>query len=159
MPLHDSHFEKSKENLITLKQLSSHKESKDWFITIAFYSALHLVEAMLSLQNRLKSNTLHCFSHTIRKDVLSAAYPKIWKKYRPLYDASLAARYIQRDDLQKDAFYSLDTIINTLIKQYYSSVLKQVKTIVGDNSKLTDIETVFRDCLSELDSITRRPQR
>lgn len=66
-------------------------ESKhhEWITTIAFYKAIQLVEALLS--QKLGSVST---SHSKRLDRLRANFPHLHKQFRPLYNASMVARYL-----------------------------------------------------------------
>ena len=66
----------------------------DWVATVAFYRALHLVEAVLARDRK------EVYTHKDRARILRATgkYQKIYQHYRPLYAASLVARYLQDAD-------------------------------------------------------------
>ncbi len=59
----------------------------DWYGTIIFYTAVHLVEAMFARFDD------HSQSHPERNSSLRLHYPEIWRHFRPLYDFSMTARY------------------------------------------------------------------
>ncbi len=60
----------------------------DWAVTGFFYSALHYVDAYLSIKG------IHHSTHTRRDNEAKGALPKnIWESYRYLKDASEDARY------------------------------------------------------------------
>lgn len=63
----------------------------DWFVAVAFYKAVHLVEALFASQD-----TKHSGNHRERHDLLKTKYPTIWKDYLPLYSQSRRARYRTR---------------------------------------------------------------
>jgi len=60
----------------------------EWIVTIAFYKAVHVVQAMLSKANK------SCHDHKTRHAILKRDYPEIWKHFRSLWAASTIARYL-----------------------------------------------------------------
>ena len=74
----------------------------EWVATIAFYKALHLVEAVF-IHNKEVS---HRQTHDSRNKVLKETniYKKINKHYSPLYRISLIARYMQADGQTEPSF-------------------------------------------------------
>jgi len=66
----------------------------DWVTTVAFYRALHLVDAVLARDKK------EVYTHGDRARILrgTSRYQKIYQHYRPLYVASLVARYLQDAD-------------------------------------------------------------
>jgi hypothetical protein len=59
----------------------------DWTATVAFYKAVHLVQALFHLTGD------SCGSHSGRNGILKGKYPHLWKQYHPLYSFSRLARY------------------------------------------------------------------
>src|SRR5438105_4820912 len=62
----------------------------DWFVTVAFYRALHLVEKMFAEEKYDSDN------HRNRNDNLKRSYADIWMHYLPMYTQSRRARYQAR---------------------------------------------------------------
>ena len=62
----------------------------DWLVTVAFYAALHSVDALLAYDNV----TVH--SHDARNATLKLTnrYESIWRHYSPIYDLSRKVRYL-----------------------------------------------------------------
>lgn len=61
-------------------------EFADWLAIVAFYKAVHLVEAMFACQGTPSKN------HDHRNRRLKKSYPMIWKNFRPLFHASKLLR-------------------------------------------------------------------
>jgi hypothetical protein len=59
----------------------------DWVATVAFYTAVHRVQALFHLSRD------RCKSHRERNRILRRKFPPIWKHYHPLYSLSRLARY------------------------------------------------------------------
>ena len=66
-------------------------EYPDWAVTVAFYAALHAVDALFK-HDKVQGIT----AHEHRNETLRATnrYRKIWECYRPLYDMSRTVRYV-----------------------------------------------------------------
>ncbi len=64
----------------------------EWIVTVAFYKALHLVEALFAHDGKG-----HGHSHEQRDRMLKGEprYRHIYKHYRPLWAASVVARYLE----------------------------------------------------------------
>lgn len=60
-----------------------------WIVIVAFYAAMHVVEAVLASQN------LHSENHEGRHETLkrNRRYQHLYKHYKPLFDAAWRARY------------------------------------------------------------------
>lgn len=72
---------------------ASRPKTHDWIVTIAFYEALHLVEAYLKFSG---DQNERC-DHGTRDQLLKLHHDRIYKNYRKLFDASLWARYLSND--------------------------------------------------------------
>jgi hypothetical protein len=59
----------------------------DWMATVAFYTAVELVEALAALKGS------HSTSHETRKRFVRQNHPRIAREFHTLYNASLDARY------------------------------------------------------------------
>lgn len=66
-------------------------DSPEWIATVAFYKAVHVVEAVLAAQRLGHSN-----SHFERLTALKAVrFRELFRQFRPLYQASRIARYME----------------------------------------------------------------
>lgn len=63
----------------------------DWIVTVAFYVALHAIDAIL-----VHDKVPGIISHAARNDVLMRTnrYEKIFRAYQPLYALSQTVRYL-----------------------------------------------------------------
>ncbi|MFH1023462.1 MAG: hypothetical protein V1809_08730 [Planctomycetota bacterium] len=94
MPTEAAHIALAARNQKTidylLNDISAHSE---WITTIAFYRALHIVEALFSKDPRARHGTSHeRRDHLLKSD---KRYSHIYKHYRPLWAASVVARYLE----------------------------------------------------------------
>ena len=99
MPSKQAHVAAAKRNQATIDYLlASSDEHLPWVVTVAFYKALHIVEAVFAADKR--SPVPHTDDHKIRNRVLKTTnrYQQLWRMYRPLWEASLVARYLRIDD-------------------------------------------------------------
>lgn len=85
------HIALANKNHDALVQLARQPERHaEWVATIAFYKAVQVVEAVLASELGRHSN-----GHDARLDFLKRTkFAEIFKAYRPLYSASLVARYL-----------------------------------------------------------------
>ena len=130
MPNEQDHLrlaEKNKQVVVFLCQRID--QFSDWVTCVAFYQALHLVEAVLA------RDKIHGRDHSTRQKILQQTprYKKIAQHYRPLYMASLAARYLHdpREDTEYSTFFDCMTpeqvkqdILGHHLKQIEHSVEK-----------------------------------
>lgn len=94
MPSKTAHHLAAVENRKALNYLAAQVEAfPQWVTTVAFYTALHVVEAVFAYDGR------HTDDHHERNKVLKATqrYKKLWQHYRPLWNDSLIARYLKCD--------------------------------------------------------------
>lgn len=63
----------------------------DWIVTVAFYTALHAVDALLAAEG-VKRVTDHRSRNGVLMD--TNRYQKIWKLFSPLYNLSQTVRYL-----------------------------------------------------------------
>lgn len=99
-----------------------------WIVAIAFYKALHIVEAVFEADPR--SPVKHTDDHGTRNKVLktTSRYKHLWDNYRPLYEASLVARYLHFDGSPTvDVFstYMPKTVVKNLILGHHLHQIQQ----------------------------------
>lgn len=81
-----THRDKANENQLFLEAIDA-KRFPGWVASVAFYTGLHLVEAMAASGHR------HHKGHRSRHQFLKTERSDLWKDYRPLFNLSLIARY------------------------------------------------------------------
>ena len=98
MSLEADHIELANRNHETLLYLMKEAESHpEWVATVAFYKAVQIIEAVFDADSRGHSN-----GHDSRIDTLKCPkYRELFKAYRPLYAASLVARYLEDTSARK----------------------------------------------------------
>ena len=107
MPSYQAHLQQAQHNEGLLSELLTSLSYKDWLITVAFYSAIHYVEAAF-FNNPAIGHTDTSIPtypdgkwrygpHNWRMKLLEKHYPEdVWKGFRSLYNASYIARYLLR---------------------------------------------------------------
>ncbi len=90
MPNETEHIQQANRNDAALKHLMGDVQSySEWVTTVAFYKAVHVIEAMLF---HLHGKNSH--DHKSRLDTLRACNKTLYREFRPLYVASMVARYL-----------------------------------------------------------------
>lgn len=94
MPSRDDHLSLAKHNqdVIDFLRTDSARRFHDWVAIVAFYKALHLIEALFACFSWIK----HGGDHATRERILKSdtRYDAIRPHYRALKEASSVARYL-----------------------------------------------------------------
>lgn len=102
----DQHIKQWQHNRQLLPAIPA--DCPDWMVTIAFYTALHAIDAMLHTQGVVNFN-----SHSTRHEVLInvTQYELIAKRHLPFYNLSRTVRYaaepmqwVPVDKVEKEVF-------------------------------------------------------
>lgn len=96
------HIAQANRNQDALSQLlSGPNPFSDWIAVIAFYKALHIVEAVFHCQSLKPPSPGHIAipdgnqRHVDRNSLTKQLFPQIWRDYSHLYNTSLVARYLE----------------------------------------------------------------
>ncbi len=138
MPGKDNHLKTAVKNrCVAISLLISETKSLAWSTTIAFYSALHLVEAALSIEG------VHFEGHDVRNQYLKKTrkFESIWRHYKPLYDHSLKARYLMTDGDSAENFVCSYLGDDGVRKQIIGHHLRQIEKSVA---KILDVAEIFQ---------------
>jgi hypothetical protein len=92
MPTKSEHEVKAKNNRDFLATIDR-QQFPTWAATVAFYAAMHLVEAI-----RASSQHGHSASHNDRLMYVQASHPMIHSDYQALLNVSMLARYLSQSD-------------------------------------------------------------
>ncbi len=84
----------------------------DWAVTVAFYTAVHAVEATLAQQG------FHSRTHTERRSHVRRLFPHIWTLYYRLDTFSRQARY--------EGIHPLPHLLRQLIDHDLTTILKSL---------------------------------
>jgi hypothetical protein len=117
MPNEIEHIQQANRNDAALKHLMTDVSLySEWVTTVAFYKAVHVVEAMFYSQYGKNSH-----DHVSRLDTLINCNKKLYKLFRPLYSASMVARYLCNNGANKTTYstfadyLSADDVVNEMI--------------------------------------------
>ena len=106
MSSYQAHLYQAQHNEGLLSELMASLSYKDWLVTVAFYSAIHYVEAAFfnnpaightdtSIPTDPNTGRWSDSPHNWRMSLLEKHYPKdVWKGFRSLYNESWVARYL-----------------------------------------------------------------
>lgn len=144
MPTKDAHLAAARQNQSTIGFLlnASNDDHLPWVVTVAFYKALHVVEALFASQ--ASGEIQHTDDHRQRNDTLKTTvrFQQIWKMYRPLYNASLIARYL-RDNASSPTFevfskyMSKEEVESKVLGHYLHQVQASASRLADDPEFLT----------------------
>ena len=92
---HKDYIEKAKRNrdFVNEDLYKLVKSYPDWVTVVAFYSALHFVDAYLILKHSLQFE-----HHTDRDKAVALLMGEIYAAYHRLYDLSFRSRYLRVED-------------------------------------------------------------
>jgi len=115
MPLTDKHNEKYVHNKRLLNNSNFRNAFSDWFVTVLFYGAVHLVERELTAYNH------HSKTHNDRRMWVARtpSLKEVSAAYESLYIQSRRARYecvkMTSQDVEKaeELFEKIETHLNT----------------------------------------------
>src|SRR5258708_2128241 len=104
MASEDSHIAVANRNHAALTHLCADvNKFGPWVVTVAFYKALHVVEAVFANDRDIG----HTHDHGDRELRLKRTrkYENIYKHYAPMMRASLVARYLEHGSTAVSSFY------------------------------------------------------
>ena len=92
----------------------------EWVVTIAFYEALHSIEAAMACDPTIQRSISHKERNSlIRQD---SGYKSVWRSYKSLYDTSCIARYMDDGEINFSTYMSRAEIENTVIGEWLHHV-------------------------------------
>lgn len=144
MPSKTAHLLAAKKNADTIAYLKERFEDfPEWVVTVAFYRALHIVEAVFYDDD--ESSVDHTDQHSTRNRHLKQTrrYQNLWRHYRPLYNDSMVARYLQGhadDDIVEvfSSYLSTKDIEDKHLNHNLRQVERTAKTLLGDPDLFAD---------------------
>jgi hypothetical protein len=120
------HLKLALHNIEVLAYLRDRPDFCDWTATVAFYTAVHVVEAVF-FHDRQRIGFSHIQNHEERERILKSikSYQNLYKHYRPLASASVVARYL-RSENQKGLceYMNHSQVEDTLIKHHLGQLIK-----------------------------------
>ena len=138
MPDESSHLVLANHNQDLLDRLVAEVDRfPDWTATVAFYKALHVVEAALACENPRR----HGMDHSHRERILKSdnKYRNIYKHYRVLYTASMVARYMEDEKTSFTNYLTPTQVIGTLLRYRLHEVEKSASGKLRQPNNLVTI--------------------
>ncbi|OGO22484.1 MAG: hypothetical protein A2Z28_05255 [Chloroflexi bacterium RBG_16_51_9] len=120
------HVEKARRNEDFFNSYGlSKSQYNEWGVTVLFYAAMHLIDAVLSQDNSVPGNVRNPKDHITRNWGVgqSTSLNAIYTQYFNLYERSREARY--------GIISFPDGFLNKLESTNYASVKSHVKAILG----------------------------
>lgn len=113
----NTHEEQAKHNYSLLKELQNEEKFQDWQLTIAFYTALHVIDCELTKANpdwrkKYTEGGDQFGWHAVRTKCINSLYRDIYKHYRFLQEKSQLARYLEGIDKKAIDLISVDEAKN-----------------------------------------------
>ena len=114
----------------------------EWAATVAFYKALHLVEALLA--GDVQGPCFHTSSHDQRNDLLKRTkrYEFVYRQYKPLYDASMTARYLLDEADPFMSRYPLAFVAGTLVGKHLRGLESGIGRLLQDQTFAARVQGV-----------------
>lgn len=123
------HLETARRFQATLDYLCTEKHNhQEWICAVAFYVALHFVDALLESRSEEYQH-----SHDGRLWALKSnrSYQHIHKHFRPLYDASLLARYRSNGDRTFETELEGKCAVDIFVKHRLHQVRSGVQSLMS----------------------------
>jgi len=151
MPSQNSHLSTAIDNRLLALFLLEDERSLAWSVTVACYCGLHLVEAAFA------ANGEHCDDHRQRNERLKneRSLQNLWRHYRPLYDASLRARYLTTDEGSAEEQIRESVGAEAIRRQLIDHHLRQLEKMVRGRASLPPA-TLCDPCGSEAVGVGKR---
>ena len=144
MPSRESHLTAVEQNSTVLSHLvAADQDFSPWIVTVAFYKALHVVEAVFASDPNIDIDGTD--DHKSRNGVLKSnnRYQKIWRHYTQLWNDSLIARYLVSHNHGVETVYSdfseymsKEKVISIHLNHNLKQVIKSSQTVLGDDEFL-----------------------
>jgi hypothetical protein len=132
MPSPDAHLAAARSNYDLMTYLRANRLATDagWVAVIAFYTALHVVEAVFATLRH--GGVEHTATHYERRNVLRNVrqYLKLWQHCRPLHDAASDARYLEAGE----AFHMTPAQVESILIDHH---LKEILAYAQRHAAVT----------------------
>jgi hypothetical protein len=108
----------------------------DWITIIAFYKALHIVEAVFATGK--EPSMRHGIDHNMRAQILKTTnkYKHIWANYRPLYNASMVARYLEDPSCNFNVYLTPQQVRNSILNDHLHRIENSAKKFLTQFDRL-----------------------
>jgi hypothetical protein len=121
--------------------LRSCDANPDWVATVAFYKAVHIVEAVFKHEDGSDS-----IGHGDRNLRIRQDHPDIWRLYAPLWMASKVARYLECGEHGTPSHQSFSTFaqhrspnqVRNLVSHNLRKIEAWAEGVIGGGLKFTE---------------------
>ena len=115
--------------------LSSSSKHPRWLAAVAFYKALHIIEAVFAVAGE------HFNGHSKREEYLGShhSYRHIAKHYFPLSRAAHSARY----SVHFGRKYKIDVVIGELLRHRLLQIEASAKKFLNEPGELREVKELF----------------
>jgi hypothetical protein len=143
MPNEEAHLKAANHNQAVIALLLPRLDDfSDWVTTVAFYKALHVIEAVFANDPNIR----HGIGHEHRERVLKTTpkYMNLYKFYRPLYSASIKARYLDDPACNFAKILTPADVRNTILGHYLRQVEKSARTFLKQPNLLQSVDSLLK---------------
>lgn len=125
------HEQQAKHNYSLLTQLQSSSTYRDWQITVAFYTALHIIDCELEKKSpnwkgKFLQEGIESGWYGARNLAVSKMFSDIFNNYRMLMEKSRIMRYLEREAANKKAIDAItEDAAKNLIDKHLGAILKK----------------------------------
>lgn len=123
--------DQAKHNYKVLKHLQTKSECRDWQITVAFYTALHIIDCNFAKANpdwrkMWASAGMETGWHAARLKCINSVYSDIYNSYRFLNEKSKLVRYLETID-KKAVDVISEQEAKEFVNKHLGAILKKFK--------------------------------
>lgn len=135
MPSQNAHLDLARRNQELIDHLRPDlARFSDWVTTVAFYRALHLVEAVFAADPSIKHGGDHGQRLRLLKN--TRRYEAIFKAYQPLWTASVIARYLEDKESATEVssfskYLTPEQVEAKILRHYLRRVESAVEQLLG----------------------------
>lgn len=113
-----------------------------WIVTVAFYKALHIVEAIFAADDAVGHSSDH--DTRFRQLKTDRRYEHIYRQYSVLFRASLIARYLEDANTQVscfDSYISPDRVPSQFLFHHLKQIEDSAQQFLSDPDALERVES------------------
>ena len=126
-----THEDQAKHNYKVLKELQTNSECRDWQITVAFYTALHVIDCELEKKTpdwkkKYMSQAVDSGWYPARNEAINFCFRDIYNNYRMLMIKSRIMRYLEAEAANRKAIDAItEEEAKNFINKHLGTILKR----------------------------------
>jgi hypothetical protein len=134
MPSEADHIVLANENQSAMEDLLGEgARFNGWIATIAFYKALHVVEAVFA--NQPLDRERHSANHATREAKIKRQFPGMWKPYFRLLSASKVARYMEGNHVSFERYMTRSHLLTSHLAGSLADLESRCAILLGDAAR------------------------